>query len=373
MRVAWWLLLVACREDKHSLPTVTPGSDDPLSAPTAPTVNPSTLSGGLEALFDATQSPDTAGTIAKLEAQRATMSEAERKVTDRAIAVMRAGEAAMAERDRAKSRPLQIQLLRDTMVLLDDMAALSPDDLDVITTVASSFDMMAAQIESMEVADEIPPKTVRQRGRALADRMIKVHPNAGKAWSLYAWFTPRTDPEARLRALAKCLKFEPTNANCKESFEKERKAYVEPYCEGADLKTVDLEWREVSLKPKPNTSTVEHHYETYYVTTAPKFTFKDVVRAQAGSTIHETHGGGKVEREMISTVEFELAPGKLDAMIAWSRELERREDGYGLFKAGKLLFVERRAMWDDTAPGLGAVKIDEFCTKTKTRTLPASD
>lgn len=378
MRIVLLFLLIACREDKHSLPAIKSGSDDPIKLPSetpAPAVvDTSTLSGRLRGMFGATQSPDVAGTIAKLEAQRATMPVAERKLVDRTIALMRSGEAAMAEHDREKSRQLRTQLMRDSIALLDDMAALSPDDLDLITMVASSFHIMAAQIESLDVADELSPRTVKAKARALADRMIKVHANAAKAWSLHASVTPYTDREGRLRDFARCVKLEPSNASCKDGLDRERADYVRPYCEGVDLRPVALEWREVSLKPTAGATPIEHHYETYYMAPTAKFTFKDVVRVQAGETTSVTNrADGKVDREVLSTVHFELAPGKLDAMMAWSRALEKREDGYALLQSGKLLFVDRRAMWDDSTPGISNAKIDAYCSKTTARTLPLTD
>ncbi len=378
MRGLVLVLAIGCGDDKHALPKVVSGSNDPVALPSAlptPTIDTSSVSGQLRSLFGATQSPDTSGAIAKLEAQRATMPEAERKLVDRSIAIIRSGEAAAAERDRLKSRPLQLQLVRDTMALLDDMAAVSPDDLETTTTVAGSLDLLGAQIESMGLADDIPPRTVKAKARALADRMIKVHPNVAKAWLLHASVTshtPYTDREGRLRDFARCVKLEPANTRCNQGLAVERADWVRPYCEGADIKPGTVEWRAVSLKPTPGYTPIEHHYETWYVAPVASYSIKDVVRVESGETTSELHrADGIVERQTLSTVSFTLPPKTLEAMKAWSRALEKQSDGYGMFERGTLLFIDRRAMFDDSAPGVSNAKIEDFCTKTKTRALPA--
>ena len=186
IRLGLLFVLCGCGEDKHSLPAIKAATEDPVKPPLpTPTVDTSTISGRLKSLFGATQSPDLSGSIEKLEAQRATMSEPERKLIDRTIALMRTGEAAASETDRVKARPLQIQVMRDTIALLADMSAIAPDDLDLQAMVAGSFWMTAPNIESMEMADDIPPRPIRQRAKTIAERMTKVHPSAAKAWSMH--------------------------------------------------------------------------------------------------------------------------------------------------------------------------------------------
>lgn len=324
-------------------------------------------------MFGATHAPDTAAQIAKLEAQRATVPEGERELIDRTIALIKAGELAMAEKDKVKARRLQLQLTRDTIALYDDMAAAAHDDLGTNAMVASSFKVTADQVESLGLADEISPRAIKGKARAIAERMIKVHPTNARAWALHASVTPYSEPEARLRSFARCVKLEATNDSCKKYLADERADYVRPYCEGGDLKAVSLEWREVSKKPIAGGTTVEHHYETFHVAPTTTFTWKDVVRVRSDETQLTTHRDGKAVDNFLPSVTFELAPGKLDALVAWSRVLELREDGYALFLDGKLLFIERRGSWEDNNPGLSNVKIDQFCARTKTRTLPSLD
>jgi hypothetical protein len=370
-RLALLFVLVGCRgDDKHSLPVVKPSGEP---TPEAPKVETSAIEGKMKELFGATQAPDTAAQIAKLEAQRATLPEGERKLIDRTIALIKSGELAMAERDKTKARQLQLQLMRDTIALYDDMAAAAPDDLGTNAMVASSFKVTADQVESLGLADEISPRMIKGKARAIAERMIKVHATNPRAWALHASVTPYSEPELRLRSLARCVKLEPTNASCKKYLDDERADYVRPYCEGTDLKPVVLEWREVSKKPIAGGSTVEHHYETWHVAPTTTFSWKDVVRVRSDESQVSTHADGKVEDNFYPSVTFELAPGKHDAMVAWSRVLELRDDGFALFLDGKLLFIDQRARWEDSSPGITNVKIDQFCAKTKTRTLPALD
>ncbi len=370
-RLALVLVLVGCRgDDKHALPVVKP-SGEPTEPQPAPKVDMSDIEARMKTMFGATQAPDTAAQIAKLEAQRATVPEGERELLDRTIALIKAGEIAMAEKDKVKARQLQLQLTRDTIALYDDMAAAAADDLGTNAMVASSLKLTADQVESLGLADEISPRAIKAKARAIAERMIKVHATTSRAWALHASVTPYSEPETRLRSLARCVKLDATNVWCKKYLDDERADYVRPYCEGSDLKPVSLEWREVSKKPIAGSSTVEHHYETFHVAPTTTFTWKDVVRVQADEPRTEIHrADGKVEHQISSSVTFELAPGKLDAMVAWSRVLELREDGYALFLDGKLLFIEQRARWEDSNPGISNVKIDQFCTKTKTRMLP---
>lgn len=365
------IVLLGCRgDDRHAPQVAKPGSNDPRPAPSPPLRPADELASHIKRLFDAIQSPDVTGAIAKLEAQLATTPEAERKLIERAIAILRSSETAVGEPDDARSHQLQIQRMRDTIALLEDMAALAPEDVDTITMVAASLHVTARNIESL--TDEIPPRTVKQKARALADRLVKANPQSGKAWALVGAVAPETDLDTRLRGFARCVKFDPANVHCKQALDDVRTDYVRPYCEGSDIKSVALEWREVSRKPMAGATPVSYFYETYYVAPAAKFTLKDVVRIESGETTSEMHHpDGTVERSVLPTIRFELAPGKLDAMVAWSRALEKREDGYALLEGGKLLFIEKRALFDESSPGLTTVKIDAYCTKTKSRTLPA--
>ncbi|MFN0250258.1 MAG: hypothetical protein ACKV2T_25465 [Kofleriaceae bacterium] len=82
-------------------------------------------------MFGATQMPDTAGAIAKLEAESAPLPKAERRLATRALALARFSQSMADEPDRMKSRQLQVQLTRDTITLLDEMSAFGPDDLEL--------------------------------------------------------------------------------------------------------------------------------------------------------------------------------------------------------------------------------------------------
>lgn len=339
----------------------------------SPKVDTKAVEARIKDMFPAAKKPDTAAQIAKLEASRATLSEGERKLIDRTIALIRAGERAETEKDKPTRRALEIQLVRDTVSLYEDMAAAAPDDLDTNAKVASSLDLTAGQIESLGIADVISPRSVKQKARAIAERMLKVHATSSRAWALHAGVTPNTEPELRLRSFARCVKLDPTNATCKKYLDDGRVRYLRPYCEGADRKPVKLEWRAVSQTPIPGGSTVEYNYETYFAPTVT-FSWNDVVRVRSDETRTTTHqADGKVVEETWPSVRFELAPGKQDAMLAWSRALEARGAGYALFLDGKLQFIERRAQWEDSTPGISNLKIEEVCARTKQRPLPSFD
>lgn len=368
-RLALLLVLVGCRgDDKHVLPKVTL-ADAP---PTPPKLDTKAVEARVKEMFPATQKPDIAAQIAKLEASRASLPEGERKLIDRSIALIKVGERVETEPDKAKQRELQIQLVRDTVSLYEDMAAVAPDDLETNAKVAGSLQLTADQIESLGIADVISPRSVKQKARAIAERMIKVHATSSRAWALHADVTPYSEPELRLRSFARCVKLEPSNAACKKYLDDERVRYVRPYCEGAERRPVKLEWRAVSQTPIPGGSTVDYHYETYYVDPTVTFSWNDVVRVRSDETRTTTHqADGKVVEETWPSVRFELAPGKQDAMLAWSRALEARSAGYALFLDGKLQFIERRAQWEDSNPGISNLKIEEVCARTKQRVLPA--
>jgi hypothetical protein len=203
--------------------------------------------------------------------------------------------------------------------------------------------------------------------------MTKLHPTSARAWASLGWLA-RSEPELALRSFARCLKLEPANTGCKQRFEAERADYVRPYCEGGELRRVALEWRETSLKPFAGAAPIEHQYETYHLAPAARFRFEDVVRVDATETLHVSNrADGTVDREQLPGVRFTLAPGKLDTMVAWTRELERRGDGYAVMLDGKLLYVARYGISDDSSPGITGVAITDYCTKTKTRALPPLD
>lgn len=375
-RLALLLVLASCRgEDKHVLPVVKPsGESEPGSKPPPPPpkVDLSSVENRMREMFGATQTPDVSGQIARLEAQRATLPEGERKLVDRSIAILKTGELALAEKDPAKSRQLQIQVTRDTVSLLEDMAAAAPDDLGTNAMVASSLKVTADNVESLGIADAIAPRSLKHKAQVIGERMTKVHATSARAWALLASVTPYSDPEARLRSFARCVKLDASNAACKKQLDDERADYVRPYCEGAELRPVSLEWREVSNKPIAGWTSVDYHYETYHVSPVATFTWKDVVRVRSDETHTTLHrSDGQIEESVAPSVIFELAPGKLDAMVTWSRLLEARAGGYALVLDGKLLFIERRARWEDSHPGISSSKLDLFCKATKTRTLPA--
>jgi hypothetical protein len=373
MRTALLVLVLACKGDKHQLPKVEGDKVSvtvPTTPPASPAIDTTTVAGRLRAMFGATQSPDTSGAIAKLEASSAAMPKAERELATRAIAIARLGDVVMKEPDRLKSRPLQVQLMRETITLLDEMSALDPDDLEVQAMVSGSFSVLASNVQSIELADEIDPKMLRARARAISERTRNVHPTVAKAWLMHAHTTPHDDPLTRLRSLAKCLKLEPASPHCKEMFDEERTAYLMPYCDGADIRG-EVSWRAASKTPSAGSTQVEHHYETIHLAAAPKFTIEDVIRIQATRSRTDYHEDGKVTTRMHDGVHFELPPAKLDAMIAWSRELEKRGDLLAVMNGGKLLFTDQRAMFDDSRPSIVGVKIDEYCVKTKLPALPA--
>ena len=167
-RLVLLLVLVGCRgDDTHVLPKVTLTDTPSLS----PKVDTKAVEARIKDMFPAAKKPDTAAQIAKLEASRATLSEGERKLIDRTIALIRAGERAETEKDKPTRRALEIQLVRDTVSLYEDMAAAAPDDLDTNAKVASSLDLTAGQIESLGIADVISPRSVKQKARAIAKEM----------------------------------------------------------------------------------------------------------------------------------------------------------------------------------------------------------
>lgn len=380
------VVLAACGEDKHSLPVVEQRSDDPgqrLTVPSVPAPAPAeppkldldSAGGRLRALFGATQGPDLASQRAKFAELRAKLPPTQRPLVDRAEAILQAGELARGTADRAKANQLQLQVLRDTLALLDDMVAAAPDDLETGVMVASSLKVTADNIEASGFAEAIPPSAVRAKARQLATALIEKHPTAARAWAIHASVTPYSEPEARLRSFARCAKLDPTaKAYCQEPLEAERIDYVRPYCEGADKKPIALEWREVSRQPIRGAATITYHYETYYVAASPRLTFQDVARVRAEESRTDMHQlDGKVTQRVDPSVRLELAPGKLAELVAWSRDVEKRGGGIALFQGDKLLYIDERAMWEDSTPGINGVTIDAFCAKTKTRTLPLLD
>jgi hypothetical protein len=324
----------------------------------------------MRALFAATQGPDTAAAIAKLEAQRTSLPEPERNLVDRAIALVRSMEAATTESDPAKARPLRLAMVRATLALLDDMSAYAPDDIEVQRTVVSSLNLVVAQIESYGLAGDIPPRTVKQRARAIGEHLIAVHPASAMAWAIRAAVTPHSEPELRLRSLMKCVELEPTNEACKQDLEQERADYLLPYCTRAAIKG-DFTWRSASRSPTPGSRPVEYFHETFYIAAKPTFSMADVIGIQATRTRSVYRSpDGKETTEWHDGIDFQLAPGKLDAMIAWSRELEQRGDSLAMLRGAEVLSIDSRAMSDDSTPGTVGVPISEVCVKTKTRALP---
>ncbi|MBA2539397.1 MAG: hypothetical protein H0V17_07175 [Deltaproteobacteria bacterium] len=322
-------------------------------------------------MFGSQTRPDVTAEIAKLEAQRTAATPDERRVIDRSIAIMRATDVADREPDPTKARLQRIAIARDTLALLDDMAKLEPDDVDTISKVCGSLQLLAMTIESLEIQGELPPRSVLERARSLAKHLVEKHPSSAQAWGLHASVTSQDDPETRLRGFAKCATLEPSNASCKQSLDSERAAYVLPYCEGSEIKG-DISWRVASKKPTPGSTPVEHHYETFYLAGSPKFSIEDVVHVQATTTREDAHqADGKVTTRWRSGVQFGMKPATRDAMIAWSRELEKRGDYRATMRGTTLLFTDQRALFEDSKPGISGIEIAELCIKTKMRTLPA--
>jgi hypothetical protein len=368
--------LAACRGEapRSEAPT---GSTAPPEVPPALDAAPATsaVAERLRALFG-TPGPkaSAAEMIAKLEAERARAPERERPLFDRAVALVRSTEAAMAERDGATARKLYVAVIAETIALNDAYAALAPDDLDLILVVSGSLDLAAAQIESIGVADEIAPRAVKQKARAHAARMIEVHPQDARAWALLGNLAAYDDLDARLRAFARAAKLDPANARYREMLDLARTQYTRPFCEGADRKPVTVEWREVARAPFAGSTPFEHHYEKLHLAPAAKYTSADVVRIRGGETTMTGNlADGTVEKRVLPMVTFELAPAARDAMAAWTRSLETRGGSWAMLQNGTVLYVSDRALFDESSPGITGKGIDELCAKTRARTLPRVD
>jgi hypothetical protein len=172
---AMWLVALALagcgNKNDHKLPVI-------LVPDATPSVDLAKAKDELGKMFGPSKpAMDLEAEIAKLEAQKATLPAPQRPLIDRTIANMRAQDAAMRERDPVKARPLQIAVSRETLSLLEAMAAADPDNAETQLQVGSSLQTLAFTVESLDIADEVKPGDILKRARDLAERNVTKHPD----------------------------------------------------------------------------------------------------------------------------------------------------------------------------------------------------
>jgi hypothetical protein len=315
-----------------------------------------------------TTAPDLDATIAKLEAMRKSAPAREQPLFDRAIAVARETAAGSREHDRAN--PHSIAAMRGTIDLLEQMAALAPDDADTIAMVAAALHVEVGLIDGLGLAQAIPQAPIAKRSRELAARLVAQHPDMSKAWAVQAGVLAYDDFVPRIRALAQCAKLDPKNTACVVTLASARDEYLQPYCDAHDARP-RVTWREASRKPMPGATAVTLHYETYYLG-ATAFSMRDAALVRAGEELVVEHlSDGGVNNQKLPSVTIELRPEVHDRFAAWTASLEKRGDLWATMLDDRLMFVDDRPLVFESSPGIMSMKLDELCTTSKMRTLPA--
>jgi len=341
----------------------------PAPSATAASDTTSAMSQRLREIFGATtRAPDLDATIAKLEAMRRSAPAREQPLFDRAIAVARESAAGDREHDRINSH--SIAAMRGTIELLEQMAELAPDDADTVALVAAGLHSLVNSISDPRMTEAIPLAPIARRSRELAQRLVAQHPDRAKSWAVLAGVLAYDDYIPRMRALARCAKLDTKLTACAQLLASARDDYRQPYCEAPDIRP-RVSWRPASKTPTPGATQVTHHYETYYLG-ATEFTARDVAVVRAESMrIDEHRDDGGVEIHMIPGVRIELRPEIQDRFAAWTASLEKRGDGWATMLDDHLLFIDGRSLVFESSPGISNTKLDELCTKSTTRTLPA--
>jgi hypothetical protein len=272
-------LVLGCRSNK----------EPPPPPPPAPPAAPAAQASKLLELFPQ-NAPDLGAALAKLEEQRKTASPTEAALLDKAIAVARAYDAAGSDPERIAPA------LIGTRDFMRELIKTYPDDVDTAVMAISSLQMLSHQIESMERSDVMSPDEVRREALALATALTERAPNSAKAWNQLAHGLPYSDPLAKMRAYARCVKLDPSQVDrCVKPLDDLRTDYQRPACLAADMHA-DLTWHEARETPFAS-SRPTGPPRNLHVATTPRFTHAELVRAQADEnlTVHVRSDGGRDE------------------------------------------------------------------------------